>query len=166
MKLFKLFLFSICFLGLTNFAQAQIKAGGGLSLGTDANAGDVGVGIHLRGVYDINETWRATADFNFFFVEDPFSFWDLNANANYIFSNNESSILYALAGLNFATAKVSIDLGPFGGNVSESASELGLNIGAGGQMSLNETLDGFAELRYVIGDADQLVLSAGVLVSF
>ncbi len=166
MKLFKLLFLGACFLGLSNFAHAQIKAGGGLSLGTDANGGDLGVGVHLRGVYEINPEWRGALDLNFFFVDDPLSFWDLNTNANYVFLNNETSMLYALAGLNIATVKVSLDLGPFGGNVSESATEVGLNIGGGGELVLSDQINGFGEIRYVLGDADQLVLTAGILYKF
>jgi len=60
---------------------------------------------------------------------------------------------------------ISIDLG-FLGQVNESSTEVGLNIGVGGQYALAEKLKAIATLKYAISSADQLVLSAGVLFDF
>lgn len=43
--------------------------------------------------------------------------------------------------------------------ISESFSEVGLNIGLGGAYAFSDKLDGTAQLGYTVGDADQLSLT-------
>ncbi|MDX1628036.1 MAG: hypothetical protein R3345_05020, partial [Fulvivirga sp.] len=64
---------------------------------------------------------------------------------------------YALGGLNLAT--IGFD-NPFGDD--DSNTELGLNLGIGTNFNINSSVMPFAQLRFVIGDADQAVLSFGV----
>lgn len=153
----------------TSMAQAQdpgespdgtIKVGGGLIYGTEIEQ----LGLKIDGYYTINEQFRAGADFGYFFPEDypggDLTWYEFNLNGNYIFTQEESLTAYGLAGLNFTTLDISADNGDFGG-FSTSTTETGLNIGAGGEYAMDfGSL--FAELKYVISDADQLVLGAGV----
>jgi len=70
--------------------------------------------------------------------------------------------LYALAGINFAIVSVPF-FNPFTGQrVSNSATEAGLNLGAGFNYKASEKLMPFAELKYNISDFDQLILFAGI----
>lgn len=152
--LFPLLLFTIF---LSTSSYSQIKAGAGLVWGSEVEE----IGFQLRGIYTINEAWRAGVDFIFWFdgVEDV-SIWEMNTNAHYIFSTSEKANLYALGGLNFFTLKLDTS------NGSNSSTEVGLNIGAGGELFFTDKISGIAELRYVLGDADQLVIGAGVLFAF
>lgn len=153
-----LFVLLLTCISTATFAQLQV--GGGLAYGTEVEA----IGIQARGVYKFTEEWGAEADFIFYFDEfEDVTFWELNANGNYFFFSNEAIDAYALAGLNIASVGVSIDLGPFGGTVSESNTEVGLNIGGGVQFGITESIKGLGEIKYIIGDFDQLVLAVGVL---
>ncbi|MBD3615615.1 MAG: hypothetical protein HUJ22_03505 [Gracilimonas sp.] len=143
-------------------AQAQfVKAGVGLMYGSEVER----LGIRADGVYQINEEFRAVVDLGLFFPEEfgntTVTWWELNANANYIFHADEEQGLtaYALGGLNFMTVKSKFDDGT--NTASASNSEVGLNLGAGLEYGVGFG-DLFGELKYVIGDADQLNIGAGV----
>jgi len=132
---------------------AQLSAGAGLAYGSEIDE----IGVQVRGVYQITEMWRAGADIILWLdgVDDA-SIWELNLNAHYAFLNSGSTILYALAGLNVATVKA--------GDASNS--KTGINLGAGAQIPLIDNIGAFAELRYVLGDADQLVIAGGIIFAF
>lgn len=153
-----------------NTANAQFTdIGVGLMYGTEIEQ----PGLRVDGVYQINEEFRAVADLGFFLPDETdfgggntitVSWWELNLNGNYIFHTDEESGIeaYALGGLNFLNVKVESD-GQFGSG-SNSDSEVGLNIGAGGEYAMGFGKL-FAELKYVLGDADQLNIGAGVRFS-
>ncbi|MCE7925980.1 MAG: hypothetical protein DYG98_23265 [Haliscomenobacteraceae bacterium CHB4] len=146
------------FAGLPFLAQAQLSVGGGISYGSEVEA----VGIQPRVIYTISGPWRAAADFNFYLDgKEKVTYWDLNLNGHYAFHEGDAVTAYALAGLNFFHAEV--DTGSsLPGFEDVSDTETGLNIGAGVQLPLGR-LSGLLEARYVLGDYDQLVLSACVL---
>ncbi|MCB0683223.1 MAG: outer membrane beta-barrel protein [Saprospiraceae bacterium] len=148
------------FLGFQS-AHAQFSAGAGLAYGTDSGVnGDGAIGIQARAMYQFMENIRGSANFTFFLVDDPVNFSTLNVDGHYLFLN-ESFLVYALAGLNLAF--VSVDLGAFG---DASDSELGLNLGGGIQLPITDALGLLGEVKYVIGDADQLVLTVGAIFGF
>jgi opacity protein-like surface antigen len=149
-------------LAFSNIATAQISVGGGLAFGTEVEE----LGIQAGGVYTINEEFRAGADFIYYLTGDDsgfgdnFTWWEFNANGHYLFVTEEDLIVYALGGLNFASFSYDFpEFQGFGGNVSET--EIGLNVGAGLEYGLGFA-DLYAELKYALSSADQLVLSAGL----
>lgn len=187
-------------------AQAQFSAGAGVLYGFELER----VGIRADGVYSINETFRAAADFGYYFpetVEESFlnytatwKYWEFNANVHYLFVNNEEWNVYGIAGINYLKFNHSESYDPPGNMVSTdgirsvaakgisdiihlpsemvsygatnpnseySASETGLNLGIGGEYKISFG-SVFGELKYagIGGDADQLVLGAGVRYSF
>ncbi|MFH5832435.1 outer membrane beta-barrel protein [Halalkalibaculum sp. DA3122] len=151
----------------TGYAQTgEIKIGGGLIFGsgvTGIDQVDNDLGIRVDGIYTINEEFRAGADLGFYFPHEENGFkqtvWELNFNGNYIFHSEEELLLYGLGGLNITS--ISFDQSSQGFTASGSDSEVGLNLGGGLEYGLNFG-DLFAELKYVLSDADQLVLGAGV----
>lgn len=147
-----------------SFAQAgNIKIGPGLILGSGVGAGDLDntLGLKVDGYYSINEQWRAGADLGFFFPQKEsgvtFNVWEINFNANYIFYNEKGTRAYGIGGLNILAAKVKTD------SYSDSNSELGLNLGVGGEYDINAG-SLFGEIKYagIGGDADELVIGAGL----
>ncbi|WP_440998821.1 outer membrane beta-barrel protein [Fodinibius sp. SL11] len=137
-------------------AQAQdFKLGGGLAYGSEVEA----IGIQAGGVYNFTEKINGAADFIIFFP-DNYDWWELNVNGHYGFYAKDNVRVYGLAGLNYATLKV--DLGQFGSN---SESELGLNLGGGAEFGI-DFANLYTELKYVIGNADQLAISAGLRFPF
>lgn len=146
--------FGIVTLG-NSIAEAQVgefKLGGGLLYGTEVES----VGLQVNGVYRFSEQWAGQADLGIYFPDDNDtgldSFWEINANAQYLFAIEQDYHFYGLGGLNVTTAESVFN---------NTDSELGLNIGAGGEYHL-ESLSLFGELKYVISDFDQLVIGAGV----
>jgi opacity protein-like surface antigen len=150
-----LLLFGLIFAYNTSAQAQDIKAGGGLAYGSEVEA----IGIQVSGVYDITEEVSGAADFIIFFP-DNYDWWELNLNAHYGFYAEDNVRVYGLAGLNYAT--VEVDLGQFG---SSSNSELGLNLGGGAEFGL-DFANLYTELKYVLGDADQLAISAGLRFPF
>lgn len=163
MKNAKSFLFALALSLLSLPAIAQINVGGGLSFGTQVET----LGIFGRGEYQVNETWRGAATFNYFFWDEnipgiDISWFTLNFDAHYVLSENDPFQLYALGGLNLAFVQAGVDLGPFG-SVSETTTDFGLNVGAGARYGLTESISAIGEVKYVIGSADQLVFLIGVV---
>ena len=142
-------------IGQSVFAQ-KISTGAGLAYGFD----NKDLGIQLRGIYEITDTWRAGADFIFYLdgVENV-SVSEFNANAHYVFKNDEDFQLYGLAGLNFFIVSFSeFDFG--------SVSELGINLGGGIGYPFTEKLTGIGEIKLSLGDASQFVIGVGVAYKF
>ena len=57
---------------------------------------------------------------------------------------------------------------PFFGTQETEAtdSSVGFNIGGGGSTAFSDAITGFAEIKFVLGDYDQPVATAGVLFFF
>ncbi len=126
-------------------------------------------GLRLDGSYQINEDIRVTTDlglylpdkqtFNFFGSSTTVTsnFLEFNVNGNYFYyKDSEKGLMaYALAGLNIA--RVSVD----GGGNNTSDSEVGINIGTGGEYAL-DFAKLFAEIKYDIGGFEQLNIGFGL----
>lgn len=137
------------------WAQSDFKVGGGLAYGTEIEA----IGIQAGVVYAFSEEVRGAGDVVVYFPDSPTgvdnSFWTINANVHYLLITEETSFVYLLGGLNYATQESS------GGGVEFSDSEAGLNLGAGAEFGI-EFGSIYLEGKYVLSDFDQLVLSGGV----
>ncbi|MTI88362.1 MAG: porin family protein [Balneolaceae bacterium] len=153
------------------FAQdnsaGDLKIGGGLMYGTDIEQ----LGFEADGVYTINEQFRAQADLGFYLPNKTdfgngssmtITWWEFNANAHYMLMKDaeQGLSLYALGGLNFLSVNVESE-GVGGLNISGSDSEMGINVGAGGEFDL-DFASLYAEIKYSLGSADQLNIGAGL----
>lgn len=142
-------------------AKAQLNFGGGLCYGTDIER----MGLNLRGGFLINEKLNVGADLNFFFPETDgaakASFYEINLNGYYWLEASDNILFYPLAGLNISFFSFSFD-SPVG-NISESDSEIGFNVGGGLGFKINN-LTPFVEGKYIISEWDQVVLTFGVLI--
>lgn len=140
--------------------QGQFKAGVGLAFATQ----DVGIGGQAGVTYGFTDEIAGAANFTYYFP-DGFDWWEINANGHYNFLNEDGTAVYGLAGLNYASLSfpgVQTQFGSFGGG---STSEIGLNLGAGAEFDADFALI-FAELKYVIGNADKLDIAAGLRFPF
>jgi outer membrane immunogenic protein len=135
------------FLFAAGSASAQ-KIGVFLGYGTEVEE----LGIGVNGEFNINSKVSIAPSFIYWFPEDPISWWEFNANVNYYFTTAGSADFYGLAGINL-----------FGYNVdgADGESEVGLNLGAGANFNIGKNWEPFTELKFVIGDADQLGLFFG-----
>lgn len=162
----KLFLIAVVLLSLVGYsANAQIKVGGSLAYATEIN----GPGITVNGLYQINDQWEVAPSFTYFFKKDYVSWWSIDANAHYVFKNDDKIALYGLAGLELLGVKVDVPSYSFGGYTvgggSASDSKFGLNIGAGGRLGFTDKICGFGEVKYSIVDNGYLCFNVGVLFS-
>lgn len=152
------FTLTACLLSLFGFtAQAQLQFGGGVATVSSFNF----FGVQAKGQYQINETWRAAADFTYSFPESG-SLFDINANAHYIFKDDgEGTQFYALGGLNFQRYSFKNEFGGIIG-FDFDYTDVGLNAGAGANIPLGN-LVGYAEAKFALGSLSEISLAVGVL---
>lgn len=138
-----------------SYAQNDLSITAGAAYGLEVEA----PGIQVGAVYGFTDNLRGAADISFYFPDSPnngdYTFWELNINAHYLFISKETTNFYGLAGLNYATQKIS------GGGMSISSSEAGLNIGAGAEFGVGFGAI-YVEGKYALSNYDQLALAAGV----
>ncbi|MBO6586249.1 MAG: outer membrane beta-barrel protein [Gracilimonas sp.] len=148
--------------------QAQITVGGALMYGDEVEQ----IGLRADGSYMINDDIDINANIGFYLPDNTdlgggneftATYWEVNVNGHYsLYSDEESGFsAHALAGINILGINTSFS----GPNVSgsDSDSELGLNIGGGASYPLSFGKL-FGELKYVIGDADQVNIAAGLRI--
>jgi outer membrane immunogenic protein len=155
-KLLMLAVFStVCFTA----SVAQVRIGAFLGNGTEIERWGVGANAE----FFINEKMAIQPGLLFYFPETvnnyKFSYWELNGDFHYYFLAQDVVSLYGKAGLNFMNIKVKYDGSGF--DYSDSNSEVGVNLGIGANFNVGGVLP-FAELKYVLGDADQGVIMLGV----
>lgn len=144
---------------------AQLKYGGGLSFGTEANEGDLGLGINARVDYSFNEKWSIAPNFTFWFPGEDQTLWQLSADVHYTFSGDEALSFYGIGGLNYTHYKIdggTYDTGFGTISLDYDDNAIGLNLGAGAL--LKERF--FGELKYdTAGNTvdGQIALTVGIL---
>ncbi|MDL5048770.1 outer membrane beta-barrel protein [Oscillatoria amoena NRMC-F 0135] len=122
----------------------------GVFLGYGTEVEELGLGIN--GEFAINDKVAIAPSFIYWFPEDPISWWEFNANAMYYFTKSGSADFYGLAGINLFRLKA---------EGFDGESEVGLNIGVGANFNIGKNWEPFTELKFVLGDADQLGLFFG-----
>ena len=137
----------------------------GSGIGGFGSSLDNDIGLRADAYYAFTPVIRGGGDFTFYFPKSSggvdMTVWELNLNGHYIFLQEEEFLVYGLGGLNITGISISSD------NFSDSDSEVGLNLGAGVEYGL-DFADFFGELKLggLGGDADQIVLGAGLRFSF
>lgn len=164
----KIILTTILFLGLVFTAQAQTKVGVHFGYGSEIDRPLIGANAE----FGITDKISIAPDFTYYFTEKisyvKTSMWELNANAHYYFMDKDKLKVFGLGGLNYTHAKVTWD-GPvwgFGGESSESDSEIGFNLGGGATYDLTDKIQAFSTLKYTIGSTDQVAIFIGARYVF
>lgn len=141
-------------------AQDNTRIGGKLMYGSEIE----NIGIAAAAEIPIVDKLVIAPDISFYFPKKEegikTNVFELNANANYYFLEEETIGFYGLGGLNYTHVKVKVD----NDFVSDSGSngEIGLNLGVGANFEIGQNFLPFAEIKYVLGDFDQLVIAVGV----
>lgn len=139
----------------------SLDVGVGLAYGLQIES----LGINVNAYYPISDKFLVGGGLTYFFPQEAFSatenWFAINLNGHYLLHSEEDFNVYGLAGLNILI--LSLNFEPETGAEDISETELGLNLGAGIEYGLNFA-DFFGELKIagIGGDADQLVLSAGL----
>lgn len=145
--------------------QAQKNnVGAGIAYGSEVE--NMGLGVNAE--FSILPNLTISPSFIYFFPEkNPYvtlNLWEINGNVNYYFLNNDKMGVYGLGGLNYTHASAKSDF--LGYSNTAKSGEVGLNLGGGFKYHLNESWSPVAELKYVIGDYDQLVMMVGMKYNF
>jgi len=143
-------------------ANAQYSAGIGVHYGTDIS----NIGFSINGKYQINEQWSAAPSFTLFLKKDYVTWSALDLDANYKITEIEKvGGLYGLAGLNMTFYKIKVE---YIGIESESVTgtEIGLNLGLGLDIPINDKIAVAPEVRYTVGGANYLRMGAKVMYAF
>lgn len=129
--------------------DAQLYVGPQVDVATEY---DAGIGARVLGNVE-NMNLEVAGSFDLYFPDGRVDFWELNGNAFYHFHlpENPSVLPYAGGGLNVAQLSNGMD-----------NTELGLNLGGGVRFPL-ENISPYVEGRAVLSDADQFVVTLGVL---
>ncbi|MFC2112339.1 outer membrane beta-barrel protein [Bacteroidota bacterium] len=152
-------------------ASAQFtRVGGGLSFSTGIENDDHKTGnpgINARGVMEIGEKFWLVPELGFYmpgkrqhstFGMGITLFGSADVNATYALATEGAILFYALGGVNLSWVSTSYDAGNSSSNFLP-----GLNIGTGVEMIIEKDLNGFAQIRGVIGAENQyLAISLGV----
>ncbi len=135
----------------------EFSLGGGFSYGTNIK----NPGINFRGDITFYNKWSITPHFNVFFNKKDnliTSKWNaFNIDGHYFLELDRTWTIYPLIGINFATVAEKAN------EITFSNSDVGLNLGFGSNIKFEGRLTGFGEIKYVIGNADQAVITAGIL---
>lgn len=146
-------------------ATAQIGIAPQISRGDDS---DFGVGARLAFRLPTQVPLELTGAFDFFFPSEDFidSYWEVNANVNYIVEAVESLFVpYVGGGLNVAGVKTKDAELPGGGTIEgRSDTEIGANL-LGGIRYLGTAATPYVEVRYEINGGEQVVFTLGLIFS-
>ena len=159
MKTLKLLLMVLFATGLSVSAQAQFRLGPSISFGSDT---DLGIGAKAK--FDLDDQFKISPSFNFLASDSEntvlgkvsSTLFEINGDVHYAFSDNGSVLFYGLGGLNivFASGKI---LGE-----SFSDTDIGINLGVGGEYVIADKFNAFTEAKFGIGGVDQLLITAGI----
>ncbi len=145
------------FLMITTTAEAQrISAGGGVGYGSKSE----NVNFQVNAYYQLPTLpLRLGGDVGFSKPEDNLTEVETNLNVHFMALDTELLSIYTITGLNVLYARFSDD------DFSESDTDTGFNLGAGGELDLGFGR-GFGEAKYIVGsDRDeQWVFGVGVRV--
>lgn len=131
-------------------ATAQVALGPEVDVGSET---DFGIGGRIVGAIR-NTHLEAVGSFDIYFPDDPLDFWELNGNLFYHFHlrDTDAVLPYAGGGLNISHI-----------SNGEGETDAGLNLGGGVRFATRSDASPFVELRGVIGDLDQVVVTLGIL---
>ncbi len=159
------FVFMVALLALgINEANAQIRVGGGLFYYTE---GEQNIGLDLRGIFGVTENIDVAAKIDWFFPKNEndikSSATGFNGDLHYNFLDRDASFSpYGLAGVNILRVAAKFN----GTTISDSF--FGINIGAGFEFAITESLNLFVEGKYTVlfedGLDSPIVISAGVVL--
>jgi hypothetical protein len=149
----KIALILIAVFGFTFYGFGQFQFGAGASLVLDGSS----FGVQGKALYDVNETLKGSGSFSYFFENDNVSLWAIDLDVHYkLMTIGEDIYLNPFAGLQIAS---------FGFDAPgvSSNTDIGINLGASFIIPAGESLEIYAEPKFVIEGVSSLVITAGVL---
>lgn len=148
------------------------RFGGGLTFNSTINSTDLNIGnpgFNFRGVLEINEKFFVIPSITFQIPkkkvyidgEKRTFFGNLDVDLTYTLATEKQLLFYALAGADFTNVYTSWDTEvPDFENKYEILP--GFAIGTGIEMIVEKDINAFAQVKYIIGKYQQLVIYIGV----
>jgi hypothetical protein len=150
------------------------RFGGGLTFNTPVSNSDLTIGnpgIHLRGVMELGDKFFVIPSITFQIPKtktysSPYSekmtfLGSLDADLTYKLETEKQLLFYALAGANFTNIYESWNT-----EVPDVENEYefqpGLGIGTGIEMIVEQNINAYAQVKYIIGKYQQLIIFIGV----
>lgn len=123
------------------------------------------IALGLKAQYNFTNQIRAEAAFNYWPENDEVSYWDVQANAHYLFKVSPRLKAYPLTGIGYMGYKSHYGISHTIVGVKSVSSSTGgdifFNAGGGIQYHLTREFVVYAEAKYMCKDEGQLCLSAG-----
>ena len=143
-------------------SKGDIAAGVNLLYGSEIES----MGLGARFQYSPIDHLRGEVGINYFFKHNHTTWWDINLNAEWLFTLSENKLyIYPIAGLNYTMVKYSLN--DFGEKISDEENHVGLNLGAGMEYEINEHFAVSLEYRHtIIRKVDQGVFAIGANYKF
>ncbi len=138
------------------FGRGQLALSGGGSYGLDMNEPGLRGGL----VYYLSSNMRACADFTYWPGDDEYTYYEVNANFNYIFFDRQGFLLYGIVttGIHYWEQKWEMDeLDP----ITRTSSDLGMGAGVGIEYNY-ERFSVFGEQKIIINGHDQPKVNFGI----
>lgn len=141
-------------------AQHDVKFGVGVAYDDAAET----AGIQANATFRVSQKFGIAPSATFYFTDEdegPYfdSYLALNLDGHYMLVTDPEYHIYALGGLNVTTYDRNDEF--FDNGPDDSETELGLNLGLGGEYHL-DNFSLFSDLKYVFGGFDRVVLAVGV----
>ena len=132
-------------------AQQQGEKSIGINAGYGSEIESYKLGVNFK--YNFSDQFRVAPSFEYYLERRGLSFWDANADANYLVYVGDGINAYPLAGLTLMR----------GSSKSFSNTEFGVNLGGGIDFRLVDALDFNIEAKYQILDNwSQFALCLGI----
>lgn len=150
-------LFSVSAFSQT-FDLSRLRAGAGPFFTSYFNS----VGLNFNGVYNLDDVWEGSLGITHVFPQDYINSTILDFDGHYIFYNANSDLnFYALGGIGFTFYKYTEP-----GDQPRRLNDpwLGLNVGAGMNLKLNDFLNLAPELRLTV--ANEVYARIGATVQY
>ena len=131
-------------------SKAQLFVGGGpVFFIPDGNSH---IGLNPRISYIFNEKMEINSGANYYLSND-YNLNDVNIDFHYIFGEDGTIRFYPLAGFNLMQYTVN----------ENAVAKFQFNVGGGTKIPINVNTGLFGEAKYIVGEFDGIVLTAGIL---
>jgi hypothetical protein len=151
----------LVFVVVSSASNAQVRVGPFLGYGDELGLWGLGVYSEIA----FNEKLSFSPIFTQYFPKSIDNIprrtvWELNTNLNYYLLRGDVVYLYGLTGLNFTQIKIRTRTAMT--DDVDRDGNLGVNLGVGTMIGLNDLLLPFAEAKYTAGGYSQFTLIFGV----
>lgn len=161
------------FISAAAFAQdnkGEMSFGANLNFSSHSDVNNMGLGVKFRWV--ALDKFRLEPSFNYYFPKKEegvtYNMWDLSVNVHYLlnFPKLEKFTFYPIGGLGILGTKAKIEgvnLGVISTpSISDSSTDVALNLGGGCDYKFNNKLTFNAEIKYqVVADWDRPIFTLG-----